>query len=173
MKLLLAVVALAAALLGGAGVATWLVEQRLATLTPGGVTFDTLRYNPLTGRLVLRNVSGRDTNGREVASPPPIAIASTRTPTSDVHFMTLRRARVITPPVRLRIQPPLRLPLAHRVRHQLRHPAERVPGVGAHHRRATHVSRGAPAGGQADGHLAEHVLLLSHGCSPSAARLPP
>lgn len=66
MKVLLAAVALLAALLGGAGIATWLAEHRLAALLPGGLVFDTLGYNPLTGRLALRHVSGRDANGREI-----------------------------------------------------------------------------------------------------------
>ena len=96
MKLLLATVALVAALLGGAGVATWLVEQRLATLTPGGVVFDTLSYNPLTGRLVLRHVSARDANGREVFRADEIQATA---PVADLlaGVVTLQRAQVASP----------------------------------------------------------------------------
>jgi hypothetical protein len=95
-KLLLAAVALAAGLLGGAGAATWLVEQRLATLLPGGLVFETLSYNPLTGHLALRHVSGRDAGGREVfradevsATAPAAALLR--------GVVTLQRVRVLSP----------------------------------------------------------------------------
>lgn len=93
MKILIAVLSLAALLFGGAGIATWLVAQRLATLTPGGVAFDALRYNPLTGALVLRQVSGRDGNGREVFRADEIRATA---PVADLlaGVVTLQRAQV-------------------------------------------------------------------------------
>jgi hypothetical protein len=66
MKVILALLSLAAVLVGGAGIATWLLEDRLAALAPGGVTFRSLSYHPLTGRLALRGVAARDGDGREV-----------------------------------------------------------------------------------------------------------
>jgi hypothetical protein len=63
---LLACVALFAALLGGAGVVTMLVESRLSALAPGGLTATALHYNPLSGSLDLRGVVARDGAGREV-----------------------------------------------------------------------------------------------------------
>lgn len=96
MKFLLAAVALLAALFGGAGVATWLVEHRLATLLPGGLVFDTLRYNPLTGRLALRHVSGRDANGREIFRADEVsATASVLDLLAGV--VTLQRVQVASP----------------------------------------------------------------------------
>lgn len=96
MKLLLAALALAAVLLGGAGVATRLVEQRLATLTPGGLAFDTLSYNPYTGRLVLRRVRGSDASGREVFRADEVRATA---PVADLlaGVVTLQRAQVASP----------------------------------------------------------------------------
>jgi hypothetical protein len=107
-RFLLATLALAAALLGGAGVATWLVEQRLATLTPGGVTFDALSYNPLTGRLVVRHVSGRDASGREVFRAEEIRATA---PVADLltGVVTLQRAQVASPRLVVPAAPVMRL----------------------------------------------------------------
>jgi hypothetical protein len=95
-KLLLVTLALVAALLGGAGIATRLVEQRLATLTPGGVVFDTLSYNPLTGRLILRRVSASDANGREVFRADEVQATA---PVADLlaGVVTVQRAQVASP----------------------------------------------------------------------------
>ena len=96
MKLLLLALTLAAALLGGAGIATWLVAHRLAALTPGGVAFDSLSYNPLTGRLVVGHVSGRDAAGREVFRADEIRASA---PVTDLlaGVVTLQRAQVASP----------------------------------------------------------------------------
>ncbi len=96
MKVLLAALALAAALLGGAGVVTRLVEQRLATLTPGGVAFDTLSYDPFTGRLLLRRVRGSDADGREIFRADEIRATA---PVADLlaGIVTLQRAQVASP----------------------------------------------------------------------------
>jgi hypothetical protein len=95
-KALLAAIVLVAALIGGAGVATWLVEHRLAALTPGGVVFETLDYNPVTGRLVLRHVSGRDANGREIFRADEIS--ATATPADLLAgVVTLQRVHVASP----------------------------------------------------------------------------
>jgi hypothetical protein len=95
-RLLVAVVTLAALLLGGAGIATRLVENRLSTLTPGGVVFDTLSYNPLTGRLHVRHVSARDANGREVFRADEIRASA---PVADLlaGIVTLERAQIASP----------------------------------------------------------------------------
>jgi hypothetical protein len=95
-KLLLTALALAAALLGGAGIATWLVAQRLAALTPGGVAFDTLSYNPFTGRLLLQRVSSSDADGREVFRADEIRASA---PVTDLlaGVVTLHRAQVESP----------------------------------------------------------------------------
>ena len=96
MKLLVAALALVAALLGGAGIATRLVEHRLAALMPGGVAFDALSYNPLTGALVVRQVSGRDANGREIFRAEEIRATA---PVTDLlaGVVTLQRAQVVSP----------------------------------------------------------------------------
>jgi hypothetical protein len=65
-RALVAVLVLAAALVGGAGLGALLVERRLAGLAPGGVEFATLHYNPFTGRLVLGRLRAHDAAGREV-----------------------------------------------------------------------------------------------------------
>jgi hypothetical protein len=95
-KILLAAVSLAALLLGGAGVATWLVDNRLSTLTPGGVVFESLSYNPLTGRLHLRHVRARDASGREVFRADDIRASA---PVADLlaGIVTLERARIASP----------------------------------------------------------------------------
>jgi len=65
-KVLVAVVALAATVLGMAGGSALLLERRLSTLAPGGVTAGGLHYNVFTGRLALSDVRARDAEGREV-----------------------------------------------------------------------------------------------------------
>jgi hypothetical protein len=93
---LLAAVSLAAVLLGGAGVATWLVEQRLGTLAPGGVVFDTLAYNPFTGRLALERVRARDSTGREIFRADEVSATA---PVADLlaGVVTLQRVQVGSP----------------------------------------------------------------------------
>lgn len=93
---LLAAVSLAAVLLGGAGVATWLVEQRLGTLAPGGVVFDTLDYNPFTGRLALERVRARDATGREIFRAEEVSATA---PVADLlaGVVTLQRVQVASP----------------------------------------------------------------------------
>jgi hypothetical protein len=63
---ILAALTVGATLLGGAGVLTLLVESRLGALAPGGVAVTGLHYDPLTGRLELRDVVARDAAGREI-----------------------------------------------------------------------------------------------------------
>jgi hypothetical protein len=107
-KILIAVVSLAAVLFGGAGIATWLVELRLATLTPGGVVFDTLSYNPLTGALLVRRISGRDANGREVFRADEVRATA---PVADLlaGVVTLQRAQVASPRLVVPVGPALKL----------------------------------------------------------------
>jgi hypothetical protein len=95
-KVLLALVTLAAALFGGAGVATWVIEQRLATLAPGGLLFDALSYNPITGRLAMRHVTGRDASGREVFRADDVTATA---PALDLlaGIVTLQRVQVTSP----------------------------------------------------------------------------
>lgn len=66
MRLLVALLALAAALLGAAGASALLIERRVAALSPGGVTTGGLEYNAFSGRLTLSDVSARDADGREI-----------------------------------------------------------------------------------------------------------
>jgi hypothetical protein len=96
MKLILAAVALAAAVLGAAGVTTWWIEQRLALLAPGGLSFDALSYNPFTGRLALRHVAGRDANGREIFRADEVRATA---PAADLlaGVVTLQRVQLIAP----------------------------------------------------------------------------
>lgn len=70
----LATLALVAVVLGTAGVATRLVERRVATLTPGGVAIGALEYNPLSGRLVLDGVRAHDALGRVVFSADRVSV---------------------------------------------------------------------------------------------------
>jgi hypothetical protein len=96
MKVLLALLALCATLFGGAGVATWLVEQRLATLAPGGLVFEALSYNPFTGRLAMRHVAARDAGGREIFRADAITATA---PALDLlaGVVTLQRVQVASP----------------------------------------------------------------------------
>ena len=96
MKSLLAVLTLVATLVGGAGLLTWLVEQRLSGLAPGGLVFDSLHYNPFTGRLDLRHVRGRDASGREIFRADEVSATA---PLADVlaGAVTLQRVRVASP----------------------------------------------------------------------------
>jgi hypothetical protein len=96
MKVLLAIIGFTAVLVGGAGVTTWLLERRLALLAPGGLRFDALSYNPLSGELVLGHVHGRDASGREIfradavtATAPVVELLA--------GTLTLRRVRVASP----------------------------------------------------------------------------
>lgn len=108
MKILLALVSLAAAFLGSAGVATWLVEQRLATLMPGGLAFRVLSYNPLTGRLLLRDVSGRTADGREIFRAEEVSATA---PVGGLlaGAVTLQRVQVASPRLVVPAAPVLRL----------------------------------------------------------------
>jgi hypothetical protein len=65
-RLLVAVLALAATIFAVAGGSAMLLERRLTTLAPGGVTLGAVHYNALTGRLALGDVRARDAAGREV-----------------------------------------------------------------------------------------------------------
>ena len=96
MKSLLAIIALTAALFGSCGVLTWLVEERLVRLAPGGLVFESLHYNPLTGQLDLRQVSARDAGGREIFRADEV---SARAPLADVltGAVTFQRVRVASP----------------------------------------------------------------------------
>lgn len=96
MKLLLAALSLAALVFGGAGVGTWLVEQRLATLLPGGLRFEALSYDPLTGRLALRQVSGCDAEGREIFRAAEVR-ATASILEAFAGMVTLRRVQVAAP----------------------------------------------------------------------------
>jgi hypothetical protein len=65
-RALVAVLALTAMVFAVAGGSALLVERRLSTLAPGGVTVAGLHYNAFTGRLALADVRARDAEGREV-----------------------------------------------------------------------------------------------------------
>jgi hypothetical protein len=95
-KAILAALALLVGVLAGSGAATFLLERRLAGLTPGGVEIAALHYNPLSGQLALSGVRARDAAGRErfraervVASVHPLRLL--------VRPLTLARARVTGP----------------------------------------------------------------------------
>ena len=101
MRPLVAVLALAAALLGVAGGGTLLVERRLAALAPGGVTFGTLHYNPFTGSLAVSDVRGRDAAGREIFGAEQVQ--ATANPVSLLGgVLSLGRVRVTVPRLTLR-----------------------------------------------------------------------
>ncbi len=96
MRAFLGVLALLAAVLGGAGVATLVLEHRLAALVPGGVEIAALHYNPLSGQLTLAGVRAHDAAGRElfaadhvVARVDPLRLL--------VRPLTLVRAHVTAP----------------------------------------------------------------------------
>jgi hypothetical protein len=107
-KLLILALCAGAALLAGAGTSTWLVEQRLATLAPGGVAFETLAYNPLTGRLALARITARDATGREIFRAEEIT--ATATPADLLTgVVTLQRVQVVAPRLVVPAGPVLRL----------------------------------------------------------------
>jgi len=100
---LVAVLVLAAALLGVAGGSTLLVERRLAGLAPGGVTFGALHYNPFTGGLVVSDVRGRDAAGREIFGAEHVQ--ATANPVSLLGgVLSLGRVRVTAPRLTLRAE---------------------------------------------------------------------
>jgi len=66
MRFLLSLVSLAALVFGASGAATLMLESALARLTPGGLEFASLRYDPLTGAVAVDKLRGRDADGRVV-----------------------------------------------------------------------------------------------------------
>jgi hypothetical protein len=66
MRALVALVSLAALVFGASGAATFMLERALAGLTPGGLEFASLRYDPLTGAVAVSQLRGRDADGRVV-----------------------------------------------------------------------------------------------------------
>ena len=97
MKTLVALAALAAALFGGAGALPLVVEARLASLAPGGLAVAGLRYNPLTGRLTLREVRAHDESGREIFRADEVEATA---PLADFFSgapLTLQRVRMVAP----------------------------------------------------------------------------
>jgi len=100
-KVLVAVVALAATVLGMAGGSALLLERRLSTLAPGGVTAGGLHYNVFTGRLALSDVRARDAEGREVFRAEQVL--ATANPLSLLGgALSLGRVRVAGPHLTLR-----------------------------------------------------------------------
>jgi len=97
----LAVLVLAAMVFAVAGSSALLLEHRLATLTPGGVTVGSLHYNAFTGRLALADVRARDAEGHEVFRAAQVE--ATANPFSVVGgALSLGRVRVTGPHVVLR-----------------------------------------------------------------------
>ena len=97
MKTLVALAALAAALFGGAGALPLVVEARLASLAPGGLAIAGLHYNPLTGRLTLREVRAHDESGREIFRADEVEATA---PLADFFSgapLTLQRVRMVAP----------------------------------------------------------------------------
>jgi len=100
-RAIVAVLALAAAIFGVAGGGTLLVERRLTALTPGGVRFGALAYNPFTGRLRAADVRARDAAGRDVFGAD--AVAAEVNPVSLLGgVLSLGRVRVSAPRLTLR-----------------------------------------------------------------------
>jgi len=96
-KTLVALAALAAALFGGAGALPLVVEARLASLAPGGLAVAGLHYNPLTGRLTLREVRAHDESGREIFRADEVEATA---PLADFFSgapLTLQRVRMVAP----------------------------------------------------------------------------
>jgi hypothetical protein len=100
-KVSLAALALLALVLGTAGVTTLLVERRLVALAPGRVEIAALRYNPLSGGLVLDGVQVRDAAGRPMFHAE--RISARLSPLRLVQRpLTLSQARVRAPGLTLR-----------------------------------------------------------------------
>ena len=109
MKALVALVALVAAVFGGAGALPLVLEARLAALAPGGLAVAGLHYNPLTGRLTLRAVSAHDETGREIFRADEVDATA---PLVDLFVgapLTLQRVHVIAPRLVLAHTPALTL----------------------------------------------------------------
>ena len=103
MRLLIAVLALAATVLAVAGGSALLLERRLSALAPGGVTLGGLHYNAFTGALALSDVSARDADGREVFRAD--SVLATANPFSLLGgTLSLGRVRVAGPALTLRAQ---------------------------------------------------------------------
>ena len=109
MKGLLALVAFAAALFGGAGALPLVLEARLAALAPGGLAFDGLNYNPLTGRLTLHSVSAHDAHGREIFRADQVDATAPLVDLLGGAALTLQRVRVVAPRLVLAQAPALTL----------------------------------------------------------------
>lgn len=109
MKALVALVALAAALFGGAGALPLVLEARLAGLAPGGLAVAGLHYNPLTGRLTLRSVSARDAHGREIFRADEVEATAALVDLLGGAPLTLQRVHVVAPRLVLAQAPALTL----------------------------------------------------------------
>ncbi|HEV8616345.1 MAG TPA: DUF748 domain-containing protein [Methylomirabilota bacterium] len=108
MKTLVAIVALVAVILGGAGAATLLMARRVSALLPGGLQVQVLRYNPYSGHLLLTGLSGRDASGRLVfeadsveATADPLALLAGAIVVRKVHVASPRVLLPATPGVEL------------------------------------------------------------------------
>jgi hypothetical protein len=86
---------------GVAGGGALLVERRLSTLAPGGVTVAGLHYNAFTGRLALADVRARDAEGHEVFRADEVL--ATANPLSLLGgALSLGRVRIAGPQLTLR-----------------------------------------------------------------------
>jgi len=108
-KALVALVAFAAALLGGAGALPLVLEARLSALAPGGLTVAGLHYNPLTGRLRLRAVSAHDAHGREIFRADEVEATAPLVNLLGGAPLTLQRVHVVAPRLVLAQAPALTL----------------------------------------------------------------
>ena len=97
MKALVAAVAFAAALVGGAGALPLLLEARLAALAPGGLAVSGIHYNPFSGRLTLRAVSAHDGAGREIFRADEVEATAPMGELLGTAPLTLQRVRVVAP----------------------------------------------------------------------------
>ena len=97
MKALVAAVAFAAALVGGAGALPLLLEARLAALAPGGLAVSGIHYNPFSGRLTLRAVSAHDGAGREIFRADEVEATAPIGELLGTAPLTLQRVRVVAP----------------------------------------------------------------------------
>lgn len=103
-RLLLTGTAVLAVVFGFSGLATHLVERRVAALTAGGVEFGRLRYDPFSGTLTLDDIRARAGDAMTVFTADRI---TARLPAGHLFLgsLELDRLRLVSPRLRLKRTP--------------------------------------------------------------------
>ncbi|HEY3066800.1 MAG TPA: DUF748 domain-containing protein [Methylomirabilota bacterium] len=101
MRAVLSLVALAALIFGASGAATFMLERALGRLAPGGIQFDALHYDPVTGAVAVKHLRGRDAEGRVMFEADHVTATAGLLDLLSGE-LTLRRVHVTAPTVTVR-----------------------------------------------------------------------